>query len=125
MLEDRNTLYERILEIVEKEFTDIITGYKLMENKLRLMLIDNSYIDVWYSRKGPFFAYHWERRMIDGTIYRHNNIADPKARTLKTFPKHFHEGDDEAVKESRISDKPEEAIREFLEFAREKIKGKK
>jgi len=72
-----------------------------------------------------YFAYHWERRMIDGTIYRHNNIADPKARTLKTFPKHFHEGDDEAVKESRISDKPEEAIREFLEFAREKIKGKK
>jgi hypothetical protein len=43
---------------------------------------------------------------------------------IKTFSKHFHEGSEHNAKESSLSDKPEEAGREFLSFAREKyLKG--
>ncbi len=124
MLKNREQLYGRISELSEKDFRDIVVASKIIGDKLRLMLIDDSYIDVWFSRKRPFFVYHWERSMVDGTIYRHNNFPDPKARKLKTFPKHFHEKTEEVVKESNISDKPEEAIRSFLEFARNVIKVK-
>jgi hypothetical protein len=37
-------------------------------------LVDGSYLDVWFSRKFPGrYAYHWERRHVDGSIYRHDN----------------------------------------------------
>jgi len=78
--------------------------------------------DVWLSekRKGTY-AYHWERRGIDGTIYRHNNLPDPHARALKTFPKHFHDGSEQTLAESSISNDPEDALRDFLSFVRRKI----
>jgi hypothetical protein len=43
---------------------------------------------------------------------------------VKTFPKHLHNGTEENVIESHISDSPEEAIREFLDFIRGKILGR-
>lgn len=39
---------------------------------------------------------------------------------VETFPKHFHNGSEENVVESNISDE-QEAIREFLTFVREKL----
>ena len=40
---------------------------------------------------------------------------------LPTFPKHFHNGSQERVKESQISDDPMKAIRQFMEFIQERI----
>ncbi len=40
-------------------------------------------------------------------------------KRVKTFPRHFHEGYETNVVESKISSMPKEAIREFFEF----IKG--
>jgi hypothetical protein len=78
--------------------------------------MEKSYIDVWLSIKGKY-SYHWERRAKTGQIFRHDNAPDfPK---IKTFPKHFHDGNEQNVKESFLSDKPEEAVREFLTLARE------
>lgn len=57
--------------------------------------------------------------MVDDTVYRHDNLPDKEARNLSTFPKHFHEGSEENIRESRISDDPERAIRQFLTFVRE------
>ena len=45
-----------------------------------------------------------------------------KWKFVKTFPKHFHNGSEENVVESYISDNPEVAIREFLNFVRNKLK---
>jgi hypothetical protein len=83
-------------------------------------LPDDSFIDVWFSekRKGVY-AYHWERRIVDGTIYRHDNLPDREARKLETFPRHFHEGSEENIRESRINENPEQAIRQFLTFVHE------
>ena len=43
---------------------------------------------------------------------------------MKTFPKHFHDGSEENVVGSDISDEPEEAVREFLTFVRRKLAEK-
>jgi len=121
-LSSREEIYLRLTEIALRHFHDIITGSETVDGKLRLMVTDGSYIDVWLSekRRGTY-AYHWERRGIDGTIYRHNNLPDPDARVLRTFPKHFHDGSEQTLAESAISSIPEEALRDFLGFVRRKI----
>jgi hypothetical protein len=115
----RDSVYTQLSDIALTEFPDIVERTHRVEGKLRLLLTDGSFLDVWFSekRKGTY-AYHWERREIDETVYRHNNIPDKEARKLKTFPKHFHEKSQTILRESHISDTPEEALRSFLVFAR-------
>jgi hypothetical protein len=119
-LSQLDDLYRRLAFIALREFPDVVVGTEIVEGKLRIFIADDSFIDIWFSekRKGVY-AYHWERRMVDGTIYRHDNLPDREARKLETFPKHFHEGSEENIRESRISDDPEQAIRQFLTFVRE------
>jgi hypothetical protein len=40
---------------------------------------------------------------------------------VATFPKHFHDGSEEQVIESHLSEEPEQALRQFLAFVREKF----
>ena len=39
----------------------------------------------------------------------------------RLFPKHFHDGSEDNVGESHISDSPDQALREFLHFVRIKL----
>lgn len=71
------------------------------------------------------YSYHWERKAIDGTIYRHDNAPHKRWQGVETFPKHFHEGSEEQVRESYLSDVPEEGLREFLAFARSRLQAGK
>lgn len=116
---------KKLKEIAEVEFSDIIEDVILTDiNELRIILIDGSFIDVWFSLKlKGRYSYHWERKFMDGYIYRHDNAPHKRWENIATFPKHFHDGDEDKVVQSHISDKPEEAIREFLEFVRKKIKS--
>ena len=113
----------RLREIAEVEFVDIVAEVLVTDvNELRIILSDDSFIDVWYSLKlADRYSYHWERRAIDGTIYRHDNAPHRRWESVATFPEHFHDGSETEVAESHISEIPEEALREFLIFAREKI----
>ena len=89
-----------------------------------MALIDGSYIDFWWSEAiSGRFAYHWERTLIDGTIYRHDNIPHLQWRTVTSFPKHFHAGAQQTVIASDISENPEEGLRLFLQFAAGVIAG--
>jgi hypothetical protein len=114
---------DRLSEIAETEFSDIVAvAYSPDTNRLRIILTDGSFIDVWCSLKlANRYSYHWERRALDGAIYRHDNTPDRKWRNVQTFPKHFHDGSEENVIESYISDVPERALREFLIFVRSKV----
>jgi len=90
--------------------------------KIRVHIVDGSYLDVWLSRKMlGRYAYHWERRHIDGRIYRYDNRPHEHLKLMKTFPRHFHDATEHNVKESRISDNPEEAVREVLELVRRRV----
>ena len=111
---------EQLREIAEVEFSDIVKEAVISDiNELRIMLKEGSFIDVWFSLKlVERYSYHWERRAIDGTIYRHDNAPHNRWDTVTTFPKHFHNGSETNVLESYLSDRPETAIREFLIFVR-------
>ena len=109
-------------EIAEVEFADIVEqAYSPDINELRIILADGSFVDLWFSLKlEGRWSYHWERRALDGRIYRHDNSPHKRWQRVKTFPKHFHDGNEEQVIESSISDVPEEALRQFLTFIRDK-----
>jgi len=120
----REEIYQRLSDLAMSEFPQLVTSTRIWEGKLRIFLTDKSYIDVWFSeKKRGSYSYHWERRAINGTIYRHNNKPDRAARSVRTFPKHFHNGSEQTrPKESFISDDPEIALREFLSFCQRHLK---
>lgn len=114
---------ERLREIAEVEFADIVVEAFVPDiNELRIILTDGSFVDVWFSLKlAGRYSYHWERKAIDGKIYRHDNAPHRRWQSVATFPHHFHSGSETNVTESHISVDPEEALREFLTFARERM----
>lgn len=107
--------YRDVVEMVES----ILSPAGRMR-KLRVYLLDGSFVDVWYSLKGDY-SFHWERRFINGSLYRHDNAPHAQWRYVPTFPKHFHNGREDNVESSFISDSPEEAWRDFLDFVRGKL----
>ena len=113
----------QLRDIAEVEFSDIVSeAISSGINELRIILHDGSFVDVWFSLKllGRY-SYHWERRAMDGTIYRHDNAPHQHWSLVGTFPSHFHDGSEMNVVESRISANPPQALREFLTFVRGKI----
>ena len=115
----------RLREIAEVEFADIVTEAFITDiNEMRIVLSDGSFVDVWFSLKlSGRYSYHWERRAIDGKIYRHDNAPHKRWQSVATFPKHFHDGSETNVSESYISTVSEEAMREFLTFVRDRVEG--
>lgn len=117
---------EALRAIVEVEFPAIVRSAAIMRDKLRVVLIDSSYIDFWWSTQiAGRYAHHWERRHSDGTIYRHGNLPHPQWRRVASFPKHFHAEGQPHVAESTIADDPEQAVRQFLAFATGKLIARK
>ncbi len=108
-------------------FPDIVTAFSVINQydknqKLRVYLTDASFVDFYWSSSMPGrFAHHWERRHIDGTIYRHDNCGHRKHSRISTFPQHFHFGSDEQLQESDLSLDPPTAVTAFLNFVRSKI----
>lgn len=119
-------LLQEIAEIVLTEFLDIVDDARIqftpsgVVEKLRLFLKDESFVDVWLSSTGKY-SYHWEHRHLSGFAYRHDNAPHARWKQIETFPKHFHDGSEDNVTESYISDDPKEAVREFLSFIRTKL----
>ncbi|MFQ6056700.1 MAG: DUF6516 family protein [Methanosarcinales archaeon] len=115
-------LYE-LAHIAETEFADVVIGYELIDGKLRLYISDGTLLDVWYSRRiTGRYAYHWERRYLNNTIYRWDNARHRIWNNISTFPHHFHESDDRNVKESYLPQEPENAIRYVLEYIRNALR---
>jgi hypothetical protein len=115
--------FKYIKTIIEIKFYDIITHVIMNEiNELRIFLIDDTYIDLWYSLQIPGrYSYHWEREMKDKTIYRHDNVPHKNWKHIKTFPQHFHNGSKQHVVESYIEQNIEKGIITFLQFAHKKL----
>lgn len=120
--------YREQLELALDSFGHIIESGEIIRTpaglpkKLRLYVIDNSIVDVFLSPSGRY-SYHWERRHLDDTIYRHDNAPHQKWDNLETYPKHFHHGSEkkEDIRNSYISDTPVKAIEEFLNFVEREI----
>jgi Family of unknown function (DUF6516) len=111
---------ERLRQIAEVEFVDIVVEAVIPDiNELRIILTDGSFVDVWFSLKlEGRYSFHWERRAIDGKIYRHDNAPHKRWGSVATFPRHFHDGSETNVSANYLSEVPEQARREFLAFVR-------
>ena len=119
-LEER---FNCVVEVVLADFSDIAVDVQLRftpsgaVEKLRIFLLDESFVDVWLSTSGKY-SYYWEQRHVRGLIHRHDNAPHSKWREIKTFPKHFHNGNEDNVKESNIPYDALLAINYFLCFVR-------
>ncbi len=120
-------LYESQKAIALSEFKEIITDSNLLRLptgqtlKLRLQLIDDSFLEVNASATGRY-SYHWERRLTGrADIYRYDNAPHAAWKRVATFPAHFHNGSDEKVEASDISSDPAQAIRQVLAFIRKSL----
>ena len=63
--------------VAEVEFSDIVKETFPITYKLRIILTDNSFLDVNLSKRLPNkFGFHWECRDAAGTIFRYDNFPD-------------------------------------------------
>lgn len=119
-------LYRQLKEIAVKEYSDIVEDTEIIfshagsARKLRIKLIDNTFVDIWYSLEGDY-SFHWEQKSVRNTIYRHDNAPHLKWSNIKTFPKHCHDGIQDNVEESLIPDDPKEALRVFFSIVKQRI----
>lgn len=71
-------LYKRLKEVGQTEYGDIVLGSEVIKSstgrarKLRLALIDDTYVDVWYS-EDRHYSFHWEQAGRRDFVYRHDN----------------------------------------------------
>jgi len=119
-------LYKQLEALATGEFGDIVEDAEMIPSytgrvrKLRIKLIDQTFVDVWYTADGEY-SFHWEQSMIRNSIYRHDNAPHGKWSCILTFPRHCHDGAQDNVVESHLSPVPATALREFLSIVRKKI----
>ena len=71
---------EELARIAEIEFSDIVDSTERVGTQLRIMLIQESFIDVWLSRKlKGKFGFHWEQKDT-GLFYRYDNFPNTKCQ---------------------------------------------
>ena len=113
---------EVLRRIAEVEFSAIVTQTDLLGAKARILLADGSYVDVWASRKLPGrFGMHWERKHLDGCIYRYDNFPDTDWAAVSTYPFHFHDGAQHNVIAAPFTLTLEQGFRDFMTFVQKAI----
>jgi hypothetical protein len=111
-------------KIAEVEFADIVKDTLIIDHKLRIFMIDNSFIDANISERLPDkFGFHWEVMNQSGTFLRYDNFPDKAWGAVSTYPFHFHNGSQMAVEASPFPLTIIEGFRAFLELVRVKMKA--
>ena len=119
--------FAKFARIAEVEFSDLVLSTQNLGVKLRIYLLDKSYVDFYFTTKlkSKRFSIHWERTHIDRRIYRLDNTPDKKWKKVKTFPLHFHN-----KKYASVTNPPftlnqklslENIFRNFLHLVEEKL----
>lgn len=123
-----SAIYRSLEQIALNEFDDVVAQAERIElstgdpRKLRLRIIDDSFVDIFVSVSGRY-SYHWERNDSNRiVVFRHDNAPHKAWRSIPTYPKHFHNGSEINVVESYISTQPDQAIREFCRFIRQVLR---
>ncbi len=117
------SIIEQIKRIAKVEFAGIVKYTYFIEYKLRIILINDSFIDVYISQRlSNKFGFHWECIDGAGTFYRYDNFPDKNWQSVATFPHHFHNGSQEAVEASPFSLIPIDGFRDFMKFVKKNLK---
>ncbi len=124
-----DVIYSYLITVASKRYRDFIREVAKVELasevvvKVRVVFVDGSFLDIYWSPSGRY-SLHYERRHIDGTVYRHDNAPHEKHRRVGTFPKHFHRGGEDRVEESHLPEDPIKAVECFLRFILDLIRTK-
>jgi hypothetical protein len=116
--------FQALAHIATDEFANLVVGTTLVggtpndPNKLRLLLRDSSFLDIWLSADGDY-SFHWEQRRQHGKLYRWDNA--PHHPQIATFPHHLHEGDESTIVPSYLNSTIEIALRQVLEYVQSRI----
>lgn len=115
---------EDLARIAEIEFSDIVESTERIGTKLRILLIDESFIDIWLSKKlDGRFGFHWEQTGT-GFSYRYDNFPNTRWKDVSTYPFHFHNGSqDKVTNSSHFKKEIREGFRSFMQWVREKIQS--
>lgn len=112
----------QLARIAEVEFSSVVVDTVVIGSKLRLLLTDRSYVDVWVSQElRNRFGFHWERRHLDGLIFRYDNFPDVRWQHLDTAPFHFHNGAQDQVEATPFAQDVLQGFRDFLAFVVRRI----
>ena len=69
---------EDIKRIAEIEFSDIVENTDRIGTKLRVLLIDDSFIDIWLSKKlEDRFGFHWEQKSTGCNYFCLSILGNP------------------------------------------------
>jgi len=118
-------IYRKLEEIAKSEFSDIVKnsaligGKSAQPNKLRIFLIDGTFLDIWLSDENDY-SFHWEQRAVRGLIHRWDNAPDHPE--IESFPHHFHEGKENNIMSSNLDADMRSAFKEVLKFIKTKLK---
>lgn len=116
----RRKVYRLLCGVAERDYADIVERAGFDDESARVYFKDGSFLEVWFHRNEDLmkrYAFHWERRHVDGSVHRHDNAPHIKW-SVASFPKHFHSGTEDYVIESRIPDDPVSAFRYCLDYVR-------
>ena len=115
---------DSIKRISRVEFADIVKSTHIIDYKLRIILINDSFIDVHLSQKlADKLGFHWEYMDRKRTIYRYDNFPDKNWQSVATFPYHFHNGKQQKVEASPFPLNVIDGFRAFMEFVRDKLRS--
>lgn len=110
--------------IAEAEYSSIVLYSFILDYKLRIILMDKSFIDVNVSNKlKNKFGFHWETKNKLNEIYRYDNFPDINWRHLKSFPYHFHFQEQNNVIEPTFPKDLLNGFRGFMDFVKNLIQA--
>ena len=72
------TIYSYLITVASKRYKGFIREVAKVElasgvvAKIRVVFVDSSFLDIYWSPSGRY-SLHYERRHINGTVYRHDN----------------------------------------------------
>jgi len=107
------------LKIAREDFSDIIVDREFHADRVRLKLMDGSWIDVRYPVEDKF-SFHWQR---GEKIFRIDTA--PHYKGISTFPRHIHFGSEDNVIADYVLEEnvpPEENFRRFMSWVRELLR---
>lgn len=120
-------MLSKFVRIAEKEFSKIVSSTEFLfdaphliePSRLRLYLIDDSFLDIRYDEESGDYSFHWQKA---NEITRFNNA--PHHIAIKTFPRHIHLGSENNVVEDNITSPkftPEDNFRKILKWIANKV----
>ncbi len=115
---DAEIVYGQLKEIALTRFSGLVSDAFMVRGPLyfprclRIIFNDHSFMEVRLSEQK--YSFHYDRRHLDGRLFRLDNA--PHYREIKTYPEHFHKGNEENVEEDTFGKTFQEKFVAFMEF---------